>query len=313
MYYEDEDDYDAEEIRNSPILEKYIPNEVSPADVQSHNIKVAAEDLPEDLPKTEMESKPPLNRRSRRRLAREIEAVNYSVVTSEGTKPDKPLIELKKIMARPAGCTFLGAKSVRTWATVNGLDGDALAIMIDSGSDITLISEKHLEQLTNSLKIKAGQSINLIQVTGNTSIKAYVTLDLYFYTQDGPVKINVDAYVVKGMSAPFILGNDFQDQYGISVMRREGETYVVFGDTGRQIRVASSTSSTMVDESGHAFKVLSGKVSTKASIHRKHQKLKKRARARISNNEVRARSRIVIQPETSVAVPVEIYFPDGID
>jgi len=50
----------------------------------------------------------------------------------------------------------------------------------------------------------------------NASISGYVWSRLYFHTPDGPVKINVEAYVVKGMTSPFILGNDFADQYSIS-------------------------------------------------------------------------------------------------
>ena len=57
----------------------------------------------------------------------------------------------------------------------------------------------------------------LVQVTGKASISGYVELDLYFHTKEGPVKIKVKAYVVKGMTTPLILGNDFVDQYSLSV------------------------------------------------------------------------------------------------
>ena len=35
----------------------------------------------------------------------------------------------------------------------------------------------------------------------------------YTRANPSPVKINVEAYVVKGMSTALILGNDFVDQY----------------------------------------------------------------------------------------------------
>lgn len=56
----------------------------------------------------------PLNRRTRRRLARDVSVSNH-VVTS-GTsqfKSSKPLVELKKFMARPPGCSFLGSKAMK--------------------------------------------------------------------------------------------------------------------------------------------------------------------------------------------------------
>ena len=80
--------------------------------------------------------------------------------------------------------------------------------------------------------MKKGQKINLVQVTRKASISEYVELDLYFNTKDGPVKIKVAAYVVKGMTTPLILGNDFADQYSLLVKRMEGRTFLEFGDSG---------------------------------------------------------------------------------
>ena len=82
-----------------------------------------------------------------------------------------------------------------------------------------------------SVRPSQGQRVNLVQVTGNASISGYVNIDLYFHTLDGPVKINVEAYVVKGMSTPLILGNDFVDQNSISVICQEGSCTIEFGDS----------------------------------------------------------------------------------
>lgn len=154
--------------------------------------------------------KPPLNRKSRRRLARDISAVSHLVRSDNPPFPSsKPLVELKKFMARPPGCSFLGSRATKTEAFLGGSPTNSVEVIIDSGSDITLISERALAGLSKTLKVKSGQKINLIQVTGTTSIDGYVTLDLFFDTPDGPVKLYVEAYVVKGMTTPFILGNNF--------------------------------------------------------------------------------------------------------
>ena len=84
---------------------------------------------------------------------------------------------------------------------------------MNSGSDITLISVKTLEPLLEVPKIKQGQKINLIQVTGKALISGYIDLEIFFHTKNGPVKIKVEAYVVKGMTTPLILENNFTDQY----------------------------------------------------------------------------------------------------
>jgi len=128
-------------------------------------------------------------------------------------------------------------------------------IIINSGSDITLISMNTLNALVEVPKIKKGQKINLVQVTGKASISGYVELDLYFRTKEGPVKIKVEAYVVKGMTTPLILGNDFADQYSLSVKRIEGKSFLEFGDSGRRLDITNSVSPEFVDEEGHAFKI----------------------------------------------------------
>jgi hypothetical protein len=65
----------------------------------------------------------------------------------------------------------------------------------------------------------------------------------------------VEAYVVKGMSTPFILGNDFTDQYSISVIRQEGSCFIEFGDLDQKMPVNNSISPLFLDEEGHAFKL----------------------------------------------------------
>ena len=191
----------------------------------------------------------------------------------------------------------------------------AIPIIVDSGSDITLISQKTLEQMLKPPKIRTGQRIKLVQVTGNTIITRYVSLDIYFETEEGPVLIKVEAYVVKGMSAPFILGNDFADQYSISLLREEGESTLLFGKSGQSKKVHNSITSTFLDEDGHAFKVrarpnLTSKV-IKAKNHRKAQKMKCRLSQRSKDSFVRAAGPIQIPPESTKLVRIQANFAEN--
>ncbi len=217
---------------------------------------------------------------------------------------------MKKHLARPPGCSFLGSQAAQVPATVNFLDRNLIKVIIDSGSDITLISEKSLTEMLNSAKIQQGQRINLVQVTGNASISGYVDIDLYFHTPEGPVKINVEAYVVKGMSTPFILGNDFADQYSISVIRQEGSCFVEFGDSNRKMAVNNSISPPFLDEEGHTFKLRVLKSSTQFT-HRRNQRFKRKTKFRENDKKIRSAVKIVIPPETSVAIPILANFPKG--
>lgn len=255
--------------------------------------------------------KTPLNRRSRRRLAREIGKSDATTHKVASNGMDKSMIELRKIMARPPGCTFLGASAIQAKALLGESEQEETTVIIDSGSDITLIAQDTLDSLISKPKLKTGQKINLIQVTGSSSISGYVTLDLVFQTPEGPVKINVEAYVVKGMTTPFILGNDFSDQYSISLLRNEGRTYLLFGDSQRKLEVQNSTGPLLINKAGSVFRVrVLPSQSNKSKLHRRNQKLRRRAKIRSSSSEVRATQRVVIPPLTSKAIPVNAYFPN---
>jgi len=105
----------------------------------------------------------------------------------------EPLVKLHEYMAQPPRCSFLGATMAHIPVTVNSPTENPSDIIIDSGSNITLISMKTLNALVEVPKIKKRQKINLIQVTGKISILGYVKLDLYFHTKEGPDKIRVEA------------------------------------------------------------------------------------------------------------------------
>lgn len=125
--------------------------------------------------------------------------------------------------------------------------------------------------------------------------------------------MNVEAYVVKGMSTPFILGNDFALQYSISVIREDMNMKIQLGNSGRSVEADDTDFSSPLDDDGHAFKVTIGMTPHSSiprnRLHRKNQKIKKRLRRGKMNAEVRSVRRIVIPPEVSKAVPVKAFFP----
>ncbi|HXP51692.1 MAG TPA: reverse transcriptase domain-containing protein, partial [Bacteroidia bacterium] len=253
-----------------------------------------------------------LNRRSRRRLAREIGSSYHTEVTTDS---GQTLIKLHKIMARPPGTSFLGAKATRASGYLGSLGNNPTEIIVDSGSDITLISQTELQEMYQPPKLKTGQKIDLIQVTGKSSISGFVNLDILFDTPDGPVQLNVDAYVVKGMTTPFILGNDFADQYDISVIRNEGETYLTFGNSGRKLQVKNSTSPSLLDDEGHSFALAITKESSpsvsKKKTHKKNKKYKSKLKKKAKDQRVYSAIETVIHPGKSKLVPVDVNFPTG--
>ncbi|THH23196.1 hypothetical protein EUX98_g7980, partial [Antrodiella citrinella] len=111
-------------------------------------------------------------------------------------------------------------------------------------------------------------------------------------THTGPLKMNVEAYVVKGMTAPFILGNDFADH-------------------SRIVPVQNSLLPGMEDENGHTFSVSYADTSnTKTGLRQRRLELVKKRHARkLKDPYVRAQDRVVIPPKSSRLVPVTANFP----
>ena len=85
---------------------------------------------------------------------RNISKIYHTISRTE--ESEAPLVELHKYMARPPGCSFLGASPAHVPVSIHSPMKNLSDIIIDSGSDITLISEKALGGLSDSLKIKKG-------------------------------------------------------------------------------------------------------------------------------------------------------------
>ena len=74
--------------------------------------------------------------------------------------------------------------------------------------------------------------------------------------------------------------------------------------------VNNSVSPPFLDKDGHAFKLHVLNSSAK-STHQKNQRFKRKTKFREHDRNIRSAVKIVIPPETSVAVPVLANFPSG--
>ncbi len=62
------------------------------------------------------------------------------------------LIVLPKMAERPPGCSFIGTSPTTTMVKLGDMDRPSAKIIIDSGSDITLVSPEALLQMPNPPK-----------------------------------------------------------------------------------------------------------------------------------------------------------------
>jgi hypothetical protein len=211
------------------------------------------------------------------------------------------LITLRPQQARPPGTSFLGSSASIVPCRFGSILALPSKLILDSGSDITLISSSVLNSIDPKPKVKMGQKINLVQVTGKASISGFVQLILYFESPQGPIAMPIEAYVVKGMNAEFILGNDFADQYCLSILRSDSGSELQFGNTGRTIPLVNSISS----------EGTRGLTRAMAVPHHKRPESAKTSSQTKEPIPVRADRDIVVPPHTVKFVPVSTRFPVG--
>ena len=126
--------------------------------------------------------------------------------------------------------------------TVGSKIGDMLDLRLDSGADVTLISEELYLSLKNPPRMRQGMKLKLYQLTdANVQLKGYVHIPIFMTTHRGDIlETTVEAYVVPRMTVPILLGEDYQQAYKLTVLRHlEKGTTVQFGGTPHIISASS--------------------------------------------------------------------------
>jgi len=197
--------------------------------------------------------------------------------------------------------TFLGAQPSRAMVRLGSPEGPLAQVIVDSGSNITLVSSKLLEKLSPTPKPREGQNIWINQVTGRSSTNQYVSLEIFFKTPAETISLKLEAYIVKEMNAPFILGNDFADQYSLSIIRENRITYLKLGDSGHNIPLDSSVDSAFLE-------IMALRAEAMAALHRKNNHLRKRQR---KPTRVLVREPVTIHPWSIKKIPIRFTKPIG--
>jgi hypothetical protein len=126
---------------------------------------------------------------------------------------------------------------------VGSLTEPPIQLQLNSGANISLISEEFYKLLSLHPKLQKGMKLKLFQLTNKAKILGYVVLSIFIPMTDGrTLKLREELYIIPGMNIPILLGEDFQVNYQISVHRTAQETTVSIlqpGDTF--VMPASST------------------------------------------------------------------------
>ncbi|KAG8794785.1 hypothetical protein FRC12_021708 [Ceratobasidium sp. 428] len=122
-----------------------------------------------------------------------------------------------KRLRKPPGMDWMGTTASVIQGCISNY-GKPFDVTFDSGSDITLISLAKYDSLYPKPSKKKGRGIKMVQVTGESFVNDFIIVPLLFDTPLGPVEMLVEAYIVNQMSTGFILGNDFGNQYQLSLL-----------------------------------------------------------------------------------------------
>ncbi|EDR09759.1 uncharacterized protein LACBIDRAFT_325536 [Laccaria bicolor S238N-H82] len=142
----------------------------------------------------------------------------------------------------PEGMGSLGTKALHMRAKIDNLESDCVKARLDSGADITLISEEFWKSMVNSPRLREGMRMKLYHLTGGAKVLGYIKTELFVVAQDESiVSFELEAYVVRNMNVPLLLGEDFQTTYELSVIRHAtGLCEVLVGKSGRVLPAASA-------------------------------------------------------------------------
>lgn len=179
-------------------------------------------------------------RRHERRTRKTGEGVllnraSYSPLTSR-------VIPAVKGRSYPDGYGSLGTRALHMKAFVSDLGQEPIRARLDSGADITLMSEDYWKTIPDLGKPKEGIRMKLYHLTGNARVLGYVKTQLFAVATDGNVvSFDLEAYVVKDMRVPLLLGEDFQVSYELGLRRyATGHCEVLVGGSGRVIAASSA-------------------------------------------------------------------------
>ena len=152
---------------------------------------------------------------------------NTAELREDDDKPSESMYEASPVWEQPPGQAVQGIDAFKISCHVNNLKEPAVLAVGDSGTAPTLILQRFLDSLKASKpQQRAGSKLKLIQVTGSAKCSQYVHLNLYFRSQLGPVCLKgVEAYMVQGMEADLLIGEDTQLAWNLSTMLEDSKSY----------------------------------------------------------------------------------------
>jgi hypothetical protein len=87
-----------------------------------------------------------------------------------------PILQCIKRHTKPPGQSSKGVMALNTWGKLGLMRDENVQLRLDSGADITLISEDCYKRLCNPPKLRQGMKLKLWALTNNVCIIGYINL-----------------------------------------------------------------------------------------------------------------------------------------
>ncbi|KAI4294379.1 hypothetical protein K525DRAFT_212787, partial [Schizophyllum commune Loenen D] len=218
-------------------------------------------------------------------------------------------VRLRSRLKRPPGYASLGTSvlSVRGW--LGSMANPEMDLRLDSCASLSLLSAECYDSLLDPPPIKQGAKMKLWQLTATSEpMRGYVQLPVYVAASDGTIlEMEVETYVVEGMTVPLLLGEDFQQAYETAVERRIDGTNVYFGQYPAPI---PATPVERTKDFNKVAKSYCGEVPSQPFVRKAHrnrlrrERRKREARAQEEDTLVRSAADLVIRPQCVANIPL---------
>ncbi|KAF8185091.1 hypothetical protein K438DRAFT_1597890, partial [Mycena galopus ATCC 62051] len=148
---------------------------------------------------------------------------------------ERRIVKAHRARSMPAGMGSLGIRALHMKVHIGSPDAPSTMGRLDSGADITLMSEEFFNSLPGLPKPREGLCMRLYALTGEAKVLGYTRFTMFALSNNGSlVSFEVEAYVVRNMRVPLLLGEDFQ-VYGHCDVRVGRSEFVIPGSSAQRV------------------------------------------------------------------------------
>ncbi|SJL08056.1 uncharacterized protein ARMOST_11415 [Armillaria ostoyae] len=257
----------------------------------------------------------------------ECKTTNTSNFETELSEPGSSFLSQIKALPTPlkprhiprqrhhdAGHSAIGISVLAVEGWIGNPRNTPVLLHHDSGADVSLLSWEYYQTLTNPPRIKKGAQMKLWQLTDkDADIEGYVTMPIFTLTENGElIETEVESYLVPDMSVPILLGEDYQQNYELTVKcNLENGVTILYGDNPElMVKATGVDKSQDFDRMRASVNAVQSFVKSKEHHRRKNQRRRQSLKEKQEEQIIQAKKDTLIPAQHSKLVEVEGPFQE---